>query len=249
MTKKVKFLLIMSASVFISAMIALALINFPELRVFPMNYDKSIPRELVEELNKMEGLSFVKIGQHGYNHSYGETYSDTIEGYEILKNSSLEVSYYIPPFEVAPRYTVPAELFMIPFESGGIWYSDEKLDYGLSTLNNSKAIAIHIQDEITMERLESMTTSREFEYLRLDDINTDIIETDEQIKRIYTAMEFCDRKGCTLVLGVIPHVLRMQESDKNYLFFNKMLIVIGVMMMIPIYIFYLISLRLSRWFE
>ncbi len=232
-----------------SSTVVYALMSFPEVRVFPMEYDQSIPEELVTELMKVERLSFVKIGQHGYNHSYGESFSDIMKGYEIMKKYSLDVDYYIPPYEIAPKYPVPAELFMLSYESSGTCYSDEKMDYGQSTLNNSKMIAVHIQDDISMKMLEVMTSGREFEYLRVDDINTDIVEPDIQIKRIYDLLGFCDRKSCTLVIGVIPHVLRLQQSDRSYLLLNKMLLVIGVMTMMPIYMFYLISHHLSRWFR
>jgi hypothetical protein len=248
-SKKIKFLIIMSVSILISAFIALALMNFPELRIFPMQYDENMPKDLVSELVKVEKLSFVKIGQHGYNHSYGESFSDTMKGYEILNDNSLRVDYYIPPYEITPRYPVPAELFMIPYESNSGWYSDENLYYGNSTLNNSKALSIHIQDEISENDLEDITKDMEIKYLRVDDVNTDIVDTSAQIKRIYSLVDFCDKRDCTLVVGVIPHVLRLQESDKSYLFLNKLLLAISVMMVIPIYIFYLISHNLSRWFQ
>jgi hypothetical protein len=238
----------MATSILISSTVAYALVNFPEVSIFSMKYDQSIPKELVTELTKMDKLSFVRIGQHGYNHSYGESFGDIMKGYEILKNYSLRVDYFIPSYEIAPKYQVPAELFMIPYESGGILYSDEKMTYGQSTLNNSKAIAVQIQDDISMNRLEEIAAGRDFEYLRVDDINTDVADIDVQIKRIYTMIEFCDRRNCTLVIGVIPHVLRLQQSDKSYLFFNKILIITGVMMIMPIYVFYFISLRLKRWF-
>jgi hypothetical protein len=239
----------MSVSILISSLIALALVNFPELRIFPMQYEQNMPKDLLTELVKMERISFVKIGQHGYNHSYGESFSDTMKGYEILNDNSIRVDYYIPPYEITPRYPVPAQLFMIPYDSGGAWYSDDKMYYGPSTLNDSKALSIHIQDDINEKGMEETTAGMDIKYLRVDDVNTDIVETNVQIKRIYSLIDFCDKKGCTLVIGVIPHVLRLQESDKSYLFFNKMLIAISVMMMVPIYIFYLISHNLSRWFQ
>lgn len=247
--KGLKFMVIMAASIFISSSVAYALANFPEVSVFPMKYDQSIPQKLVTELTKVQKLYFVKIGQEGYNHSYNESSSDIINGHEILKNYSLTVSYYIPTYEIAPNYTVPAELFKISYDNGGAWISNEKITYGRSTLNNSKVIAIQIENFGSTGNLENVTVGKDFEYLRLDDINTDMVEPDVQINRIYASVDFCYKRNCTLVIGVIPHILRMQQSDKNYLYFNKLLIVIGVMMMMPIYVFYFISLRLRGWFK
>jgi hypothetical protein len=247
--KGAKFLAIMMASILISLAVAYALSNSPEVRIFPMEYDQSIPKELVSEIVKMERLSFVKIGQHGYNHSYGESFGDILEGYEILNNYSLDVEYFIPSYEIVPKYEVPAKLFRIPYESGETLYSDDMITYGYSTLDNSKAIAVQIQDDMDMKMLDNITSGRDFQYLRLDDVNTDVMDAESQIKSIYSMIEFCDIRNCTVVIGVIPHVLRMNQSDKSYLFFNKMLIIIGVMMMMPIYLFYFISYQLKRWLK
>jgi hypothetical protein len=248
-SNKIKFLIIMSFSILISALIAVGIVNLPALSIFPMQYDQSIQQNLVNELVNVQRMSFVKIAQHGYDHSINESFRDVMKGYDILKNYSLKVDYYVPPYEVAPTYPVPAELLMIPYESDGTHYSDDTMDYGKSTLNNSTVLAIHVQDDLDMKKLDEMTVGRDFRYLRIDDINTDIVDADVQIKRIYTMVGFCDKRNCTLVIAVIPHVLRLQQSDKSYLFFNKLLMVISVMMMVPIYIFYLMSHKLSRWFE
>jgi hypothetical protein len=246
-SKGIKFLAIMALSVLISSVVAYALINFPQVNLFSIQYDEKIPKDIVSELINLQKLSFIKIGQHGYNHSYNESLEDVMMGRKILNDQSLRVEYFIPSYEIAPEYRVPSELFMIPYENGGAWYSNEKMIYGTSTVNNSKAIAIQIQNNIDANSLEEITVGRDFQYMRVDDVNTDIVDSSTQIKRLYTLVQFCDRRNCTLVIGVIPHVLRMQQSDKNYLFFNKVLTVLGVMMMMPLYIFYLISLYFKRW--
>jgi hypothetical protein len=245
-SKKIKFLFILTISILASSTVAYALVNCPEIRVFPMEYDTSMPVELIAELQNVEKLFFVDLAQHGYNHSENESFEDIMEGYSILKNYSLDISYYIPPFEKNPEYLVPSKLFMI-YDEG--MYPNEGMEYGTSTLNDSKAIAVHIQNDISIKWLNNITSGRDFEYLRVDDINTDIVDISTQISRIYTMVSFCDRNNCKLVLGIIPSVPRMKQSDKSYLLFNKTMIAMGIMMMMPIYIFYLLSHRLSGWFK
>jgi len=123
------------------------------------------------------------------------------------------------------------------------------MDYGESSLDKEKTIAIHIQDNITLSWLKEISTGKDFKYLRVDDVNTDIVDIKTQINRIYTLISFCSYKNCSLVLGVIPLVPRLSESDKSYLFFNKIMIGLGIMLILPLYLFYFLSYNLRWWFK
>ena len=123
------------------------------------------------------------------------------------------------------------------------------MDYGESSIDGAMTLAIHIQDTITPEWLDEISEGKNITYLRLDDINTDIVDIDTQISRIYTAVSFCGQRGCILVLGIIPHVPRLYEADKAYLFFNKTMIILGIMLLLPIYLFYFLSYYLGWWLK
>lgn len=250
MSKKLKFIFIIFLSLIISASAAYSMTELPSLALFPMEYDYSIPTALVEKLRSVDKLSFVSLGQHGYNHSYNETFEDVMIGYEILKNESLDIDYFIPIFQQSDTtYEAPAKLFYIPERADGIYYAKEGMDYGESSIDGAMTLAIHIQDTITPEWLDEISEGKNITYLRLDDINTDIVDIDTQISRIYTAVSFCGQRGCILVLGIIPHVPRLYEADKAYLFFNKTMIILGIMLLLPIYLFYFLSYYLSWWLK
>ena len=249
MSKKLKFIVIIILSIAISASATYSMVNFPDFKIIPMKYDESIPSILVEKLIDVDRLSFVKLAQHGYNHSYNETAEDILRGYGILMTRSLDIEYYIPPFiEYPPSYEVPSTLFYIPERTGGIYYAKEGMDYGESSIGGM-TMAIHIQDNINMQWLNEISKDKQVDYLRVDDINTDIVDIGTQLNRIYTLVSFCGEKKCTLVLGIIPHVTRMYDSDKAYLFYNKVMIILGLMLLLPIYLFYFLSYYLSWWLK
>ena len=170
-------------------------------------------------------------------------------GYEILRQNALDIEYYIPTFQQsALPFETPAEQFYIPEREEGIYYAKEGMDYGESSVGGM-TLAVHIQDKIYMDWLEKILEDREIKYLRVDDINTDIVDIDTQIDRMFTAVSFCGQRNCTVILGVIPYVPRMYESDKAYLFFNKTMIFLGMMLLLPIYLFYFLSYYLSWWLK
>lgn len=248
MSKKVKFLVIMLLSIAISATIAQAMMNFPDFKVFPMKYDESMPGRLLDKLADIDRLSFVELAQHGYAHKVNETLLEVMQGYGILKyNCSLDIKYYIPPFDDLPDYPVPVKIFYIPKKTEGLYYQKERMDYGKNSVDKGLTMAIHIQDPITSDWLDMISEGRRIDYLRVDDINTDIVDVDTQINKIYTMITFCGRNNCTLVLGIIPVVPRLYQSDKSYLFYNKAMIALGVLLILPIYLFYFLSYYLRRW--
>jgi hypothetical protein len=250
MSKKLKFIFIIFLSLAISASAAYSMTELPSLAIYPMEYDYSIPIELVEKLRSVQTLPFVSLGQHGYEHKYNETFEQVLMGYKIMKNNSLDVDYYIPPYiQYPPPYEVPATLFYIPERTDGIYYAKEGMDYGESSVDGAMTLSIHIQDDITTDWLNEISKDKDFTYLRVDDVNTDIVDVDTQVSRIYTSVSFCSQRGCTLVLGIIPHVPRLFETDKAYLFFNKTMIILGIMLLLPIYLFYFLSYYLSWWLK
>jgi hypothetical protein len=249
MSKKIKFILIIFLSLAISASAAYSMTELPSFQLYPMEYDYSIPPKLLEKLVSVDKLSFVKLGQHGYNHSYNETFEDVMKGYEILINDSLNIEYFIPVFQqYDPPYETPAENFYIPERTEDIYYAKEGMDYGEASVGGM-TLAIHIQDDINAEWLDEISDGLNITYLRVDDVNTDIVDIDTQINRLYTVVSFCGYEKCTLVLGIIPHVPRLFETDKAYLFFNKSMIVMGIMLLLPIYLFYFLSYYLSWWIK
>ena len=249
MSKKLKFVFIIFLSIVISASAAYSLTELPSISLFPMNYDYAIPSDLLERLRVVDKLNFVRLGQHGYTHGYNETFEDIMKGYEELMNDSLDIDYYIPTYmQSAPPYEVPATLFYIPERTEGIYYAKEGMDYGESSIGGM-TLAIHIQDDISLEWLNNISADKNVEYLRVDDINTDIVDVNDQINRMYSAVSFCGYRNCTLILGIIPHVPRMYESDKAYLFFNKTMIILGIMLLLPIYLFYFLSYYLGWWLK
>ncbi|MBN2203171.1 MAG: hypothetical protein JW700_03225 [Candidatus Aenigmarchaeota archaeon] len=250
MSKKIKFLVILALSILISATIAQALVNFPEFVVFPMNYDEKIPDTLVDKLLDINRLSFVELAQHGYMHKRNESLLQVLYGFNLLENEyGFDISFFVPPYEDPPEYPLPADLFYIPMKTEGIYYEKERMDYGACSFDNKMTMSIHIQDPITPEWLAMISEGRQIDYLRVDDINTDIVDVDLQINRIYTLITFCGKNNCTLVLGIIPVVPRLYESDKSYLFFNKSMIALGMMLLLPIYLFYFLSYYLRRWLK
>jgi hypothetical protein len=250
MSKKLKFIFIIFLSLVISASAAYALTELPSFEIFPANYDYAMPEQLLEKLRTVDKLSIVRLGQHGYTHGYNETQEDILKGYDILTNYSLHIDYFIPTYQQAALpYETPAEQFYIPEREEGIYYAKERMDYGPASTDGKMTLAIHVQDDIIFDWLDEITADKNISYLRVDDINTDIVDIDKQINRMYTAISFCGSRNCTVVLGIIPHVSRMYESDKTYLFFNKTMIIVGVMLLLPIYLFYFLSYYLSWWLK
>jgi hypothetical protein len=250
MSKKIKFFFIVILSVLLSSSLAYALINFPDFKVFPTKYDESIPDKLIEELRIVDTLSFVKLAQHGYTHSTNESRLDILKGYKILEyDYGLDIQYYIPPYEVPHEFPTPEKLFYIPKKDDGIYYENEQIDYGRSSLDDEWTMSVHIQNEINIDWLNEISEGRDITYFRINGVNTDIVDIGTQINRIDTMVKFCGYKNYTLVLGIIPLVPRMQESDKNYLFFNKTMIALGIMMILPIYLFYFLSYQFHWWIK
>ncbi|MFH1473562.1 MAG: hypothetical protein ABIE55_01575 [Candidatus Aenigmatarchaeota archaeon] len=250
MSKKNKFLFIIVLSIVLSSSLAYAMINFPDFKIFPTIYDEIMPNELLEELKIIDRLSFVKLAQHGYSHGTNESRLDVLKGYKILEyDYGLDIEYYIPPYDIPHAFPVPEKIFYIPEKAEGIYYEKEKMDYGQSSVDDKWTMAIHIQNEINTTWLDEISEGKEIDYFRIDDINTDIVDVDTQKNRIYTMINFCGYKNCTLVLGIIPVVPRMQESDKSYLFFNKAMIALGIMMILPIYLFYFLSYQFHWWLK
>ena len=250
MSKKNKFLFIVVLSIILSSSLAYAMINFPDFEVFPTIYDEIMPNELLEELRIIDRLSFVKLAQHGYKHGFNESRLEILKGYKILEyDYGLDIEYYIPPYELPHPFPTPEKNFYIPEKADGIYYQKEQMDYGRSSLDDKWTMAIHIQNEIDIDWLNEISEGKEVEYLRIDDINTDIVNIETQKNRIYTSINFCGHKNCTLILGIIPLVPRLYESDKNYLFFNKIMIALGIMMILPIYLFYFLSYQFHWWLE
>ena len=249
MSKKYKFFLIVIASLILSSCMAYALVNFPDFKVFPTKYNEEIPEKLIDELEIVDSLAFVDLAQHGYTHAVNESRIDILTGYKILEyDYGLDIKYYIPPFEEPHPFRVPEVLFYIPEKAEGIYYEKTQMDYGFSSIDKW-TMAVHIQNEITPEWLEEITDGLDVEFLRIDDINTDIVDLETQKERMYTAINFCGNRNCTVVFGIIPVVPRLYESDRNYLFFNKTMIALGIMMILPIYLFYFLSYQFEWWLK
>ena len=67
------------------------------------------------------------------------------------------------------------------------------------------------------------------------------VKIKDQIKRIDVATKFCKDRGCTLVLTIIPYVLRPTSGDRGAGVFSKITAIFTIITLLPLYLFYLLS--------
>lgn len=103
-------------------------------------------------------------------------------------------------------------------------------------------VVIHVQDPLSEVFLEWATDGQVPDVLRMDDLNTDIVDIRTQIDRINVAEDFCARKGCTLVLAIIPLVERRSQG----FFTGNALLAFSTALILALYLFYFISYLLKK---
>lgn len=103
-------------------------------------------------------------------------------------------------------------------------------------------VVVHIQDPLSNDFLDWATAGQRPDLLRVDDINTDIVDVRAQIDRINIAEDYCVRTGCQLILAVIPLVERRTYSILS----GNVLLAFSTAIILALYLFYFLSYALKR---
>ena len=200
----------------------------------------AIPEDLLAEL-KIEGAT---IAQHGFKHTYNVTDEEKVEGFKLLALQGIEVKGYIAPYEHDNSHPfLPVLYQQEEFENMSAKMPWNHSAAGLDNLGRKVAI-IHIQDILYLEAFERGGAFDWCEIIRVDDVNTDIVPSEEQAIRVRMLREYAITENKTLVLGVIPYVERLPWFYGFASIFLKVLCVAWLLLILPYYVFYILSWRL-----
>ena len=200
----------------------------------------AIPDDLLGEL-KSEGVT---IAQHGFKHTYNVTEQEKQAGYNLLKSQGIEAECYIAPYEHDNSHPFLPVLYRRElFEERSAKMPWNYSEAGLDNLGRKVAV-IHIQDTLYIEAFERGGVFDWCEVIRVDDVNTDIVSSEEQAIRVKVLREYAVAENKTLVLGVIPYVERLPWFYPVASLFLKLLFIAWLLLILPYYVFYILSWRL-----
>ena len=176
------------------------------------------------------------VAQHGLTHRADHSEEELKQGLELLINKGLKPEYFINPYGGSyPHPSLPTE-YILKIKNRLVW------DHAMvGTDNFGQLVAVvHIQDPITEISLKNLGIN-DIQVLRLDDVNTDIISVQKQVKRINILREFCEKNNISLLLSIIPHVERLPWWYKLFRSISFWLCLVGLLLIIPTYVFYIVT--------
>lgn len=195
----------------------------------------TIPDDLLYELNEES----IVIAQHGYKHTYNVTNEEKQDGFDLLVSQGLKPTKYIAPYEWdnSHPFLLVFNLSQRSEDSEIPWkYSEVGVD------NQGRSVlVVHIQDDIENYQMKIFDS---YDVIRVDDVNTDITPSGIQAQRVKILKEYAKGNNKTIVLGVIPYVQRLPWFYGIASWFLKILFVVWMLLILPYYVFYLISWRL-----
>jgi len=199
------------------------------------------------------------LAQHGYTHTINLTDEEKILGYRILVDYGLIPQCYTAPEETLSKRNhpfLPTDMIVIVLstsedypgcvafiDNAESWESFKFRPENLSAINTENlshtVILMHIQDPITVEMLESLNVSS-YDLLRVEDVNTDVVDVSTQILRIKCLSEYCREHNIPLMLSVIPYVLRspLPPWVSTFDLVMRIMVTIGFLLLIPPYAIY-----------
>ena len=228
-----KHVLILISTILITAVFITIMVSLPSFSVENKCLTVDIPNDLLCELKNEN----IVIAQHGYKHTSNVSDAEKKDGFDLLVSQDIKPTVYIAPYEYDNSHPFLFVLYMSEHVD-----SDILGDYsgvGLDNLGRSTAV-IHIQDNIENYQ---MSIFDKYEVIRVDDVNTDIVSSEIQGLRVRILKEYTAGNNKTLVLGVIPYVPRLPWFHGIIAGFLKCLLVAWMLLILPYYVFYLISWR------
>ena len=242
MTLQKRHIAIFLLTAFITALLIGGGITLVDFEVENKCLTVAIPDDLLYELTT--GEENIVIAQHGFKHTYNVSDEEKVAGYDLLKSQGIEAECYIAPYEHDNSHPFLPVLYRKEFfeerSAEMPWeYSEARLD------NLGRRVAIiHIQDTLCLEAFATGGYFDWCEVIRVDDVNTDIVPSDVQARQVRLLLEYTTANNKTLMLGVIPYVERLPWFYPMASFFLKFLFIAWLLLILPYYVFYILSWRL-----
>lgn len=242
MTVQKRHIAIFLLTAFITSLLIGSGITLADFEVENKCLTVAIPDDLLYELTS--GEENIVIAQHGFKHTYNVSDEEKVSGYELLKLQGVDAEYYIAPYEHDNSHPFLPVLYRKEFfEERSAEMPWEYSEAGLDNLGR-RVVIIHIQDTLYSEVFATSGYFDCSDVIRVDDVNTDIVPSDVQARRVRLLREYTTANNKTLILGVIPYVERLPWFYPVASFFLKFLFIAWLLLILPYYVFYILSWRL-----